>query len=90
MSYFTNMIICSSRMTLHSLVGDGPALGVRRLCSFFVIDRGAGAEVNRMKATMSVRPAVVDRADGHFDGSATPWLSVFSGLVQLELGDNVS
>ena len=39
---------------------------------------------------MSVRPAVMDREDGHFDGSATPWLSVFSGLVQLELGDNVS
>ena len=39
---------------------------------------------------MSVRPAVMDGADGHFDGSATPWLSVFSGLGQLELGDDIS
>ena len=39
---------------------------------------------------MSVRPAVMDGADGHFDGSATPWQSIFSRLGQLELGDDVS
>ena len=38
---------------------------------------------------MSVRPSVMDGADGHVDGSTKPWLSVFSGLGQLELGDNV-
>ena len=79
MIYFTNMIVCSSCVTSHILVGVGPALGVRRLCSFFVIDRGAGTEVTGMKATMSVRPAVMDSVDSHFDGSATPWMSVFSG-----------
>ena len=39
---------------------------------------------------MSVRPVVMDRFDGHFDGSATPCLFVFSGLGHLELGDDVS
>ena len=39
---------------------------------------------------MSVRTEVMDRADGHFDVIATSWLSVFSGLGQLELGDDVS
>ena len=43
-----------------------------------------------MKSTMSVRPAVMDRANGHMDGSATPGLSVFSGLGQLEFGYDVS
>ena len=84
------MIICSSRVTSRILVGSGPALGVQRLCSFFVIGCGDGTEVTRMKATISVRTAVMDRADGHFDGSATPLLSVLSGLGQLEFGDDVS
>ena len=48
MIYFTNMNICGSRVTSHILVGVGPALGVQRLCSFFVIGRGAGTEVTRM------------------------------------------
>ena len=39
---------------------------------------------------MYVLPAVMDGDDGHFDGSAMPWLFVFSGLGQLELGDDVS
>ena len=39
---------------------------------------------------MSVCPAVMDGSDSHFDGSATPWQSVFSGLGQLELGNDVS
>ena len=30
----------------------------------------------------------MDGANGHFDGNATPWLSVFYGLGQLELGDD--
>ena len=38
---------------------------------------------------MSVRPAVMDGADGHFDGGGTPWQSDFSGLGQLELGNKV-
>ena len=38
---------------------------------------------------MSVRPAVMDGADGHFDGSGTPWRSDFSRLGHLELGDDV-
>ena len=84
MSYFTNMIICSSCMTSHILVGGGPAFGVQRFCSFFVIGCGAGTEVTWMKANMSVRPAVMDSSDGHFDGSVTTWLSVYSGLGQLE------
>ena len=32
----------------------------------------------------------MDGADGNFNGSATPWKSVFSGLGKLELGNNVS
>ena len=39
---------------------------------------------------MYVRPAVMYGADGHSDGSATPWRSDFSGLGQLDLGDGVS
>ena len=39
---------------------------------------------------MPVRPALMDRANGHFDASATPWMSVFSGLGQLEIGDDIS
>ena len=39
---------------------------------------------------MSVRPAVMDEANNHVDGSATPWMSVFSGLGQLEIGDDIS
>ena len=42
-----------------------------------------------MLVTMYVRPAVMDGSNGHVDGSATPWLYVFSGLGQLELGDDV-
>ena len=38
---------------------------------------------------MYVRPAVMDRANGHFGDSSMPWLSVFSGIGQLELGDDV-
>ena len=38
---------------------------------------------------MSVPPALMDGADGHFDGGGTPWRSDFSGLGQLELGDDV-
>ena len=72
MIYFINMIICSSRVTSRFLVGGEPALGVRRLCSFFVIGCRDGTEVTRMKETISVPPAVMNRADGHFDGSATP------------------
>ena len=83
LSYFSNMIICSSRVTSRILVGGETALGVRRLCYFFVIGCWAGTEVTRMKATISVRPAVMDRADSHFDCSATPRLSVFAGLGQL-------
>ena len=38
---------------------------------------------------MSVHPAVMDGANGHFDGGGTPWRSDFFGLGQLELGDDV-
>ena len=38
---------------------------------------------------MYVRPAVMDGANVHVNGSATPWLSVFYGIGQLELGDDV-
>ena len=38
---------------------------------------------------MSLRPAVMDGANGHLDGGGTPWRSDFSGLGQLELSDNV-
>ena len=89
MIYFTNMIICSSRVTSHIIVDVGLTLGVRRLCTFVVIGRGDGTEVTRISAKMSVRPAVMDWAGGHFDDSGTPWRSDFSGLGQLELGDDV-
>ena len=55
-----------------------------------MIGCGAGTEVARMKANISVRPAVMDMADGHFDGSATPRISVFAGLGLLEFGDKVN
>ena len=32
----------------------------------------------------------MDGSDGHFNGSATPWQSIFSVLGQLELRDDVS
>ena len=48
MIYLTNTIIFCSRMASHIFVGVGPSLGVRRLCSFFVIGRGAETEVTWM------------------------------------------
>ena len=38
---------------------------------------------------MSVCPAVMDGADGHFNDNGTPWHFDFSGLGQLERGDDV-
>ena len=38
---------------------------------------------------MYVYLEVIDGADGHVDGGGTPWRSNFSGLGQLELGDDV-